>query len=138
MKQIIDIFTELKAAKTREDKIRIMRENAKNEPLAYLFHMAYTPLHRPFTDVVPAYKKDDAPEGLSYTTIIAEYKRFYIFERNSSVAETRKMEILVQMLEALGKESEILEQAIRGRLDDLPQDVVVEAFGLHQPNSVVA
>jgi hypothetical protein len=42
------------------------------------------------------------------------------------------------MLESLGNEADILEQAIRGRLDDLPQDVVVEALGLPSRNPALA
>jgi hypothetical protein len=139
MKQMIDIFRELKEAKSREEKIRIVQENQGSRPFALIYHMAYTPYARPYTDVVPPYKKDEAPDGLSYTTLITESRRFYVLQKSeTTVSDARKQELLIQMLESLGNEADILEQAIRGRLDDLPQDVVVEALGLPSRNPALA
>lgn len=138
MNQIIDIFSALKKATTREQKIAIVRENRNNLALATIWRMTYMKDSRPFTDTVPPYKRDDAPEGLSFTTLLYEAKSLYVIAGNYALPDARKQEILIRLLESLGKEADILEQVIRGRFDDLPCDIVEEALNLNAPKMPVA
>lgn len=91
--------------------------------LRMVLRYALDPEWKPFTDIVPPYKKDDSPEGFAYNGLSSEFKRLYIFSRGdieqkisgSRTSDERKRVLLIQMLEAVSADdSDIIEHLIRG------------------------
>jgi len=116
------MFNEIESKSDRNEKIQLLRKyncQALREVLRY----ALIPSLKFYTQTVPKYKMDNAPEGMSFNSLYNESRRFYILTspetekalsgKNTSLK--RKQEILVQILENIHPgESALLESMIRG------------------------
>lgn len=137
MKDFVDIFREIAVAQTEDQKIRILRDNASP---ALIDLMKYT-FHENgefFTTEVPDYTKDPTPDGLAFSNLYNEVKRFYVFRKDYPLAPKRKQELLVQTLESLGTEATIFEQVIRRKFDSLTIETINKAFPNLIPQKVTA
>ncbi len=130
IKLISEIVQECSDAKTKQEKVTILRNN-DSPSLRIVLKFMYRPDIEYYTNVVPPYTKDDSPVGFSMNNLYHEAKRLYIFEKNAVVQQDRKHTILVQMLEALhGLDARLLEKIISNKKSDikLNKTIVEEAF----------
>jgi hypothetical protein len=137
---IHEIFDMVKNEPNRINKIQILRTHntpALREVLKFGLHPGY----KMYTNIVPKYKADHAPEGLSFSSLFNEYKRLYIFldpvlERIYTKGKTtklpRKNQILIEMMESINPgESKILESMITCTFEKqtgISKTLVEEAF----------
>lgn len=130
IKLISEIVQECSDAKTKQEKVTILRNN-DSPSLRIVLKFMYRPDIEYFTNVVPPYTKDDSPVGFSMNNLYHEAKRLYIFEKDAVVQQDRKHTILIQMLEALhGLDAKLLEKIISNKKSDikLNKTIVEEAF----------
>jgi len=130
IKLISEIIQECSDAKTKQEKVNILKGN-DSPSLRTVLKFMYRPDIEYFTNVVPAYTKDDSPVGFSMNNLYHEAKRLYIFEKQTAVEPGRKNVILMQMLEALHNlDARLLEKIISNKKSDikLNKTVVEEAF----------
>jgi hypothetical protein len=130
IKLISEIVQECSDAKTKQEKISILRNN-DSPSLRIVLKFMYRPDIEYFTNVVPPYTKDDSPVGFSMNNLYHEAKRLYIFEKDAAVHHDRKHTILMQMLEALHSlDARLLEKIISNKKSDikLNKTIVEEAF----------
>ena len=66
MKNIYEIFDEYEKAATKEDRIRVLKNN-RNYALLSVLKGTYDPTLQFVIDRIPLYKPSDAPPGLGYT-----------------------------------------------------------------------
>lgn len=131
-KMIHEILDEVSASSDKNQKIQLLRQyncQALREVLRY----AMLPQLKFFTQDVPKYRMDHAPEGMNFNSLFNEARRFYILtqpdvERGMCGKTTtlkRKQEILVQILENIHPgESKLMESIIRGEF--------VKKYGLNK------
>jgi hypothetical protein len=125
VKQMYEVFDEFKAAKTKEEKVDVLRRNDTQT----LRNVLIGALHPGIK-----YRVTDIP--MSYSHMGVELNRMYLFvEGNPRIPEgltmKRTMEILTQMLEALEpKESEVFVGILKKdlKVPGLTAKVVNEAF----------
>jgi hypothetical protein len=135
MKNIYEILEEVEKAKSREDRIAILRYNS-TWALQNVLKGAYDSSVQFTVDKIPQYKASDAPPGLGYTSIHQELGRVYLFEKNnpkvnSNLTEKRKEQILIQILESLeAKEANVFCNMLLKKplCKGLSYNVVKEAF----------
>ena len=129
-----EILSKVAAADTETKRINILRENyspALEDILLWAYDKERVQF---FTNTVPPYTPDQSPEGLSFTNMYSEHKRFYIFLKETRVDVARKNIILTQMLEALGEsESKVLEGIILRKIPEVSKELAEKAYpGLFQ------
>jgi hypothetical protein len=125
---ISEILDKAAAEKTLKDKANILRANSTTA-LQEVLRYTYDPQITWFCDKAPDYTADPAPEGLSYTTLMIEYRRFYLYTKENPVTEKRKNELLVQLLESLHpSEATIVENMISREIPEIDREVVDLAF----------
>lgn len=105
MKNLYEIFDEVKNATTDEDRIAVLRNN-NSWALRTLLQGTYDPAIKFDVERVPYYKPSDSPPGMGYSHIHHELDRAYLFQRAhprnvAKLTEQRQSEILIQILEAL-------------------------------------
>ena len=127
MKAFVDIFRELDNASTEDQKIAILRSNS-SPALFDLLRYGLSPTQVLYTDKVPTYTKDEAPDGLAFSHLYAEMKRFYLLTKDYPISQERKEQILIQILESLGTEAPIMEQLVTRKFKSLSRDTVETAF----------
>jgi|APGre2960657404_1045060.scaffolds.fasta_scaffold27261_3 hypothetical protein len=125
---ISEILEKVNQAKTEQEKISILRVNY-SPALEDVFKWTYDPNVFFFISEIPLYTPDQAPDGLSFTSLYNEHKRFYLFHKNYKISSDKKTILLIQMLEALGaKEAKILEYTIKKNIPGLSYDLVNKAY----------
>lgn len=112
IKNIYEIFDELEAASDKDAAKAILYYNMTPTMRAVLRANFHPGINFVF-DEIPSYKPNDAPLGLSETTIHKEIHRAYLFEQNNprvspNLTLERKKAVLVQILEGLeAKEAKV-------------------------------
>lgn len=136
---IHEIFQAVAAAPDRAAKIAILRENV-SPCLVEILKYAYHPNCKFYTNVVPPFKNDDSPEGLSFSSLYNEYRKFYIYldqdteqkVHNTRTDIKRKEIVLIQALESVHpQEALILASLINGsfpKTTGTNKKLVEEAF----------
>lgn len=135
MKNIYEVFHDFENAKTKEEKVNVLRSNS-GWALKNILKGTFDPNVQFIFERVPYYKPSDSPPGLGYTSIHQELGRVYLFEKNSpkvdaNLSHSRKEQILIQILEALeAKEAEIFMNMIlkKQKVKGLNATIVKEAF----------
>lgn len=130
-----EILDKFEAAKTREEKIAILRENA-NDPLLVLLRLNYDHmLKMDLPEGEPPFRKDtDKPIGYSESSLQLELRRFYIWlEPTTNLPKLKKEALFVTMLEGIHwTEAEVLclakDRKLQTRYKSLKEDIVREAF----------
>lgn len=130
-----EILDKFEAAKTREEKIAILRENV-SDPLLVLLRLNYDHmLKMDLPEGEPPFRKDtDKPIGYSESSLQLELRRFYIWlEPTTNLPKLKKESLFVTMLEGIHwTEAEVLclakDRNLQTRYKSLKEDIVREAF----------
>lgn len=139
MKNVSEVFAEVRKALTVAEKIAILQKGNRIDPsVAVVLQGAYHPniLWVIPKEDIPEYKPDDVPAGMGYTNIQKELSRIYLFVKGSKRASPdltlqRRKEILIQMLEAMEKdEAAVFAAMFRKDLSEygLSYRIVASAF----------
>jgi len=132
---VSEILDKFEAAKTREDKIAVLRNNV-TDPLLVLFRLNYDHmLKMDLPDGEPPFRKDtDKPIGYSESSLQLELRRFYVWlEPNVKLPKLKKEALFVNMLEGIHwTEAEALclakDRKLQTKYKSLKEDIVREAF----------
>lgn len=135
IKNVYEILNEVAEAKNDEDRKAILFYN-DNYALRQILKATFDPRIKFVIDRVPKYRPNDAPIGLSETTLHKEVNRLYLFEDgNPSVSpnltQERKEQLLIQILESIeAKEAVVLSNALLKnlRVKGLTKKIVEEVF----------
>ena len=117
IKNINEIFTEFSKAETEHDRSCVLFYN-NSFALRSVLKGTFDPNVTFAFNVIPPYKKSDAPAGLGYVTIHQTIEKSYLFETNNpktdkNLTQKRKEILLIQILEAMEpKEATIYENMI--------------------------
>jgi hypothetical protein len=136
---VSEILDKFELAKTKEEKIDVLRNNV-TDPLLVLLRLNYDHmLKMDLPDGEPPFKKDtDKPIGYSESSLQLELRRFYVWlEPNVNLPKIKKETLFVNMLEGIHwTEAEALCLAKDGKLQtkykSLKESIVREAF----PNAI--
>ena len=131
-----EILDKVHKAKTKDQKVRILREN-NTAALRSIIKSSFAPKIQwvvPEGDV--PFTENDAPAGTEHTTLAMESKKLWHFIKgaDSETPQWKKEQMFVQMCEGLHKsEAELLVNAKDKKLHQvykgLSTNVVREAFG---------
>lgn len=135
IKNIYEVFDEFKNAKTKQDRIEVLRRN-NNYALLNVLQGAFDNNIKFTIKKLPEYNKVDVPPGLSYSHMTEALSRVYLFvegntRRPEGLTEKRAEEILIQLLESLEeKEAEVFANMIRKdlKVPYLTSNLINEAF----------
>lgn len=120
-----------KTARTREDTIRMLRENGSHT-LKQLLYYAFFDNAKWYRGDLPAYTPDQAPEGLTMSSLFQESKRLYIFKESYNLPKERKDILMIQILESVHPdEAKLIQELFGGSFAygyGLSKQVVQEAF----------
>jgi hypothetical protein len=130
-----EILAKFEAAKTKDEKVAVLRDNV-NDPLLVLLRLNYDHmLKMDLPDGEPPFKKDtDKPIGYSESSLQLELRRFYVWlEPNVNLPKIKKESLFVNLLEGIHwSEAEDLCLAKDGKLQtkykSLKENIVREAF----------
>lgn len=132
---IPQIFEEVEKAKTRENKIKVLR--------SYVSPVLRGILQINFNDTVkvnlpegePPFKKDKEIQlGYTETNLYAEWRRFYIWlDPNVQLSKVRKEHLFIQFLEGIHwTEAEVVclakDRKLQSKFVSIKEDLVREAF----------
>ena len=87
-------------AQSKEDVIRMLREN-NSHAFKLLLQYAFIDSSKWYRQDLPPYTPDNAPEGLTVSSLFQEVKRLYIFKESYNLPKERKDILMIQMLEAI-------------------------------------
>ena len=135
MKNIYEVFDDIAKAKTRAEKIDILRSD-RRKVLKDVLQGAFHPGIKFVFDKPLEYTPSDSPPGLGYTSIEQEMKRVYLFVEGNprvdpNLTQQRKEHILMQILEALeAREAEVFMNMMLKdlKVKGLDEKLVREAF----------
>ena len=111
-KNIYEIFDEFKKAKTKVDRIDVLRKN-DCYALRNILMGALNPNIKFSVDNIPEFRRVDIPPGMSYEHMSGALQRAYLFQKDNprtpaGLTDKRRDEILIQILESLEeKEADI-------------------------------
>lgn len=129
-----EIFAEFEAAKSRADKIKVLRKH-ESKALKDLLFYTFSPYIK-FDVEVPAYRPSKDPMGLNYTYLLTEAHKLYLYisghpVRPEGLTPAKQKHLLAVLLETLyHEEAEILVKIIKKDLGIkyLTDKIVKEAF----------
>ena len=133
---ISEVLSKVAKAKTKDQKVRILREN-DTSPLRMILKASFDPsIEWELPEGEVPYKVNDAPDGTEHTNLAHESRLLFHFIKggNPKLSALRRENMFLQLLEGLSEEeAEILIAAIDGALHrkykGLSDAVVKEAFG---------
>lgn len=142
IKNIYEIFNEFKKAKTKAERLDVLRKNdcfALRNVVAGAMH----PVVQFSVDKIPDYKREPIPPGMSYSHMTEALDRVYLFVKDNprvpaGLTDKRKTEILIQILESLEEqEAEVYANMIQKdlKVPYLTPALINEAFGDILPKS---
>lgn len=132
---VSEVFDMVEKAKTKEEKISVLRTN-NFLALQAMLQLCYDP-HKKLLlpEGTPPYKKEeDKPIGYQQTSLNLELRRFYIWlDPSQNIPNLKKEKLFIEMLEGLHyTEAELLCAAKDRRLtflyNSLTEELVREAF----------
>lgn len=132
---VSEILDKFELAKTKEEKIDVLRNNV-TDPLLVLLRLNYDHmLKMDLPDGEPPFKKDtDKPIGYSESSLQLELRRFYVWlEPNVNLPKIKKETLFVNMLEGIHwTEAEALclakDRKLQTKYKSLKESIVREAF----------
>lgn len=120
-----------KEANTREDKIRMLREN-QSMALKQILRYAFFDNSKWYRNDLPPFTPDSAPEGLTPASLFNEVRRFYIFKESYNLPKERKDVLMIQMLEGIHpEEAKLMKELIGGTFQygyGLNKQIAQDAF----------
>ena len=133
-KNIYEIFDEFKAATTKEERIKVLKDN-DSPTLRNVLIGTFSPRIRFIFKEIPAYNSVEVPPGMSYENMSSVLNRIYLFIENHprvplSLTMKRKEEILIQILESLEpREAEVFSNILlKNRKDPYKVPHLTEAL----------
>ena len=134
-KNIYEVFDDFKKAKTKEERLAVLRNNdswALKNVLLGTFH----PSVKYVINKIPKYKSETAPAGLAYNHMTDALSKVYLFvEGHPKVSPDLKMQrkeqLLIQILESLEKnEAEVFTNMLKKdlKIPHLTAKLANEAF----------
>ena len=128
------VFEEVEKAKTKEEKIKILRAY-ESLPLKGILELNYHPAAKmDLPPGEPPFKKDtNTPDGYSDSNLYVEFRRFYIWTKPSNLNKIRKESLFIQMFVGIHwKEAELIclakDRKITKKYKSIKEDLVREAF----------
>ena len=133
---ISEVLTKVAKAKTKDQKIKILREN-NSDPLRMIIKASFDPkIEWELPEGEVPYTKNEAPEGTEHTNLSHESRLLFHFIKggNPKLTALRRENMFIQMLEGLSEEeAEIViaakDGALHRKYKGLSDAVVKEAFG---------
>ena len=133
---ISELLKGISKAKTRKDKKALLEQYKTNNILRFVLQGTFDPtIEWNVPKKLPPYKKDDAPIGLSETSLFTVMPKCSIFvkghPKSNGLKEKRIKELLIQILESMHPdESEIFTQMLKKKLKvkGLTAKLVLEVF----------
>jgi hypothetical protein len=133
---ISEVLSKLAKAKTKDQKVRILREN-DTSPLRMILKASFDPsIEWELPEGEVPYKVNDAPDGTEHTNLAHESRLLFHFIKggNPKLSALRRENMFLQLLEGLSKEeAEIIiaakDGALHRKYKGLSDAVVKEAFG---------
>ena len=134
---VSEILDKFEAAKTREEKIAVLKNNV-TDPLLVLLRLNYDHmLSMGLPEGEPPFRKDtDKPIGYSESSLQLELRRFYVWlDPKTTLPKLKKESLFVNMLEGIHwTEAEALclakDRKLHTKYKTLKEDIVREAFPL--------
>ena len=134
---VSEILDKFEVAKTREEKIAVLKNNV-TDPLLVLLRLNYDHLLKmDLPEGEPPFRKDtDKPIGYSESSLQLELRRFYVWlEPSTNLPKLKKESLFVNMLEGIHwTEAEALclakDRKLHTKYKSLKEDIVREAFPL--------
>lgn len=134
-KNIYEVLDEFKVAKTKADRLDVLRKNdcfALKQVLLGVFN----PNIQFTVEKAPEFRRVPMPPGMSYDHMTGALSRIYLFMKDNprvpeGLTEKRKNEILIQILEALEeKEADVFLGLLKKdlKVPYLTEALVNEAF----------
>ena len=126
-----ELFRRVTEAKTKEDKIGLLRQYKNTQALHTVLQGAFDPrVTWNLPEGTPPYKKDDSPYGLSPSVLEKEIRKLVYFLPGRLIQNRMKREeVFVQILESIHpSESELLIQMKDKRIDGLTARLIWEAI----------
>jgi hypothetical protein len=135
MKNIYEIFDDFEEAKSKNERIEVIRKNL-SKALVQVFELTYHPQYQwLITEMPNNYKEPKTLPGISQNQIATELRKLYLFRRGEPTAEKltseKREQLLLQLLESLEpREAEVIigifrkDQGVKG----LDYKFVKEAF----------
>ena len=131
---LTEIFVKVHNAKTKGDKIRILRK-ADSPSLRSVCKWSFDPkIESELPNGAPPFIENDAPEGTEHTRISTEYTMFFNFIKGANkIQSTKREQMYVRLLEGLHKDEAKLMTVIKDKqlhkvYKGLSEPVVREAF----------
>lgn len=129
---IAEVCESLKTAKTKNDRVEILKRN-DTPALRGLLRMNYdASLILALPQGTPPFKKRNVPEGFGETTLKASAKGWYVFVKDAApqLKQAKRESLFINLLESLDpKEADILVGAKDRTLDlGLTKKVIDEVF----------
>ena len=133
---ISEVLSKVAKAKTKDQKVRILREN-DTPPLRMILKASFDPsIEWELPEGEVPYKVNDAPDGTEHTNLAHESRLLFHFIKggNPKLSALRRENMFLQLLEGLSEEeAEILiaakDGALHRKYKGLSDAVVKEAFG---------
>lgn len=134
-KNIYEVFDEFKKAKTKEERLSVLRNN-DSWALKNVLMGAFHPDVKFVIKKIPEYRQVQTPVGFAYNHITDALGKVYLFmENNPKVSPNltleRKEQLLIQILESLEKhEAEVFANMIKKdlKVPHLTAKLANEAF----------
>ena len=130
-----EILDEIAKAKTKDKKIKILKEN-NTEALRMVLKSSFDPnIEWALPEGEVPYIKNDAPAGTEHTVLAQEAKKLYHYIKggNSNLNQSRRELMFVQLLEGLHEsEADLIvaakDKVLHQKYKGLSANVVREAF----------
>jgi len=134
---VSEILDKFEVAKTREEKIAVLKNNV-TDPLLVLLRLNYDHmLKMDLPEGEPPFRKDtDKPIGYNESSLQLELRRFYVWlEPSTNLPKLKKESLFVSLLEGIHwTEAEALclakDRMLHTKYKSLKEDIVREAFPL--------
>jgi hypothetical protein len=132
---VSEILDKFEVAKTREEKIAVLKNNV-TDPLLVLLRLNYDHmLKMDLPEGEPPFRKDtDKPIGYNESSLQLELRRFYVWlDPKTNLPKLKKESLFVNMLEGIHwTEAEALclakDRKLHTKYKTLKEDMVREAF----------
>lgn len=130
MKLIPEILALCSACTSDSEVIGILRKN-QSPALRTVLQLAFHP-DVVFDTIIPVWKKDPNPIGLSPNSLFTEARRLYLFTEAKKLPKEKKTELLLLILESVHPSEAFLVESLLSNkglgIDNLSYEVVSEAF----------
>lgn len=135
IKNVYEILDELENAQNKEERIRVLKDNALPHFLQVLKY-TFDPQYQFYIKEFPKnYVKPDTFPGIRYSGIESEIRRVYLFLKGNETAdilsEEKRNQILVELLEAFEpREAQVFVNMMKKNLQikHLTPTLIKEAF----------